>query len=130
MTDTVKIRGARFRAYQRKDIDSIPELRRLSPEQILGMKAVSAVLPFRVNNYVVEQLIRWDGVALPSPEAEPRPVPTWSVRALGALALAALARALTRWVRRRRSGRADSRDPARAPGAAPDREASRAAHRS
>ena len=62
MTDTVKIRGARFRAYQRKDIDSIPELRRLSPEQILGMKAVSAVLPFRVNNYVVEQLIRWDAV--------------------------------------------------------------------
>jgi KamA family protein len=51
-----------FRAYQRKDIDSIPELQRLSADERLAMKAVSAVLPFRVNNYVVEQLIRWDRI--------------------------------------------------------------------
>jgi KamA family protein len=62
MKDTIKIRGARFRAYHRKDLDSIPGIGRLSSEQVLAMKAVSAVLPFRVNNSVVEQLIHWDDV--------------------------------------------------------------------
>jgi hypothetical protein len=74
-------------------------------------------------------LIRWDGVALPSPRAVFRPVPTWGVRALGAAALGALAAALIRLVRRR-SGTARSRDRAPEPADAPDPEASRAAHRS
>jgi KamA family protein len=55
--------GARkYRAYQRKDIDHIPELQALSPEDRVAMKAVSAVLPFRVNPYVVEELIDWSRV--------------------------------------------------------------------
>jgi len=58
----VYITPVAYRAYQRKDIDSIPQLRELPREQLLAMKAVSAVLPFRVNNYVVENLIRWDRV--------------------------------------------------------------------
>jgi len=49
----------RFRAFTRKDIDRIPQLQRLSEAERLSMKAVSAVLPFRVNNYVVEELIDW-----------------------------------------------------------------------
>lgn len=52
----------KFRVFQRKDIDDVPELQRLDPEQRIDMKAVSAVLPFRVNNYVVEDLIDWDDV--------------------------------------------------------------------
>jgi KamA family protein len=51
-----------YRAFQRKDIDSIPQLRGLPAEELLAMKAVSAVLPFRVNAYVVEELIRWERV--------------------------------------------------------------------
>jgi len=66
-TEVVRIQGVRiertlFRAYQRKDIDAIPELKHLPAEELLAMKAVSAVLPFRVNNYVVENLIRWERV--------------------------------------------------------------------
>ena len=53
----VRIPKTSFRAYQRKDIDSIPQLQRLPKDELLAMKAVSAVLPFRVNQYVVENLI-------------------------------------------------------------------------
>lgn len=74
-------------------------------------------------------VIRWDGVALPSPRAELRAVPTWSVRALGAVALAWLARALIRRARRR-SGTGDSRDRAPESRPAPDRGVARAADRS
>lgn len=54
--------GPRFQVYTRSDIDRIPQLRRLPAEQRLAMKAVSAVLPFRVNRYVIEQLIDWSAV--------------------------------------------------------------------
>ncbi|MBL8863232.1 MAG: lysine 2,3-aminomutase [Planctomycetes bacterium] len=60
MPASTRIAALDFRAYQRKDLDSIPELRRLSPGELEAIKVVSAVLPFRVNNYVVEQLIRWE----------------------------------------------------------------------
>lgn len=52
--------SGRFKAFGRKDIDQIPQFRRLSLEEITAMKAVSAVLPFRVNNYVLEELIDWN----------------------------------------------------------------------
>jgi len=51
-----------FRVYTRKDIDRIPALRDLTEAERLGMKAVAAVLPFRVNNYVVEELIDWSDI--------------------------------------------------------------------
>lgn len=56
------IGGRKFRAYARKHIDAIPELQRLSPMERTVMKAISAVLPFRVNNYVVEELIDWSNI--------------------------------------------------------------------
>ena len=74
-------------------------------------------------------VIRWDGVALPSPHARLRTLETWGVRGLGALVLAALAAALIR-AARRGSGTARSRDRAPAPRSAPDREVARAADRS
>ena len=52
----------RFKVYTRKDIDDIRELETLSEEQRLDMKAVSAVLPFRVNNYVIQDLIDWNNI--------------------------------------------------------------------
>ncbi len=52
----------RYRPYVRKDLAGIPELEKLAPETRLDMQAVSAVIPFRTNAYVVEQLIDWDRV--------------------------------------------------------------------
>jgi KamA family protein len=40
----------------------MPQLARLSELERLQMKAVAAVLPFRVNNYVVETLIDWNDI--------------------------------------------------------------------
>lgn len=51
-----------FRAYTTKDIDVLPQLQSLTEEQRLNIKAVSSVFPFRVNNYVVEELIDWDNI--------------------------------------------------------------------
>jgi KamA family protein len=57
-----RITPRKYRAYTRRDIDEIPQLRRLPRDEIIAMKAVSAVLPFRVNNYVLEELIRWERI--------------------------------------------------------------------
>jgi hypothetical protein len=74
-------------------------------------------------------VIRWNGIALPAPRAELRAVPTWTVRALAALLLAAFARFSLRWARRAR-GTAGSRSSAPAPRAAPAAENARASDRS
>jgi len=55
-------RPPRYRAISRRDLDRIPQLERLSAEDRLAMKAVSAVLPFRTNQYVIDELIDWDAV--------------------------------------------------------------------
>ena len=52
----------RFRVYQRDDLPRIPQLAKLDPGTRLAMRAVAQVLPFRVNDYVVEELIDWDNV--------------------------------------------------------------------
>ncbi len=51
-----------YRAYTCKDIDRIPQLKRLSEKERAAMKAVAAVMPFRVNDYVIEDLIDWSHV--------------------------------------------------------------------
>ncbi|AWI08643.1 KamA family protein [Ereboglobus sp. PH5-5] len=56
------IQPRKYRAIQRRDLDSLPQLSGLSTEELLGMKAVAAVLPFRVNEYVIEELIDWDAI--------------------------------------------------------------------
>ena len=49
-----------YKVYLRRDLDKLPQLQKLSADDRLAMRAVAAVLPFRVNNYVVEELIDWD----------------------------------------------------------------------
>ncbi len=51
-----------FRVYTRGDLDRIPELQSLDRHRRIALEAVSAVLPFRVNSYVVEELIEWDDI--------------------------------------------------------------------
>lgn len=58
----VKQRPRKFRVFGRKDIDRIPQIQHLPPDERLAMKAVSYVLPFRVNEYVIDELIDWDAV--------------------------------------------------------------------
>jgi len=55
-------KGAKYRPFTRRDIDRIPALQRLSVADRTAMKAVSAVLPFRTNEYVVDELIDWDAI--------------------------------------------------------------------
>lgn len=46
--------------FTRRELDRIPQLARMSPQVRTEMKAVSYVLPFRVNQYVLDELIDWD----------------------------------------------------------------------
>jgi KamA family protein len=48
--------------YGIQDLEHLPQLQQLSPTDRLIMKAVAHVLPFRVNNYVLENLIDWEKV--------------------------------------------------------------------
>lgn len=62
MHERAAVDHPRYRAYGRQHIDSLPQLERLSRDQLIALKAVSAVLPFRVNDYVLNDLIDWDDV--------------------------------------------------------------------
>ena len=56
------IEPRKMKFYSIRDIDRLPQLQKLDPEVRFEMKVVSNVLPFRVNNYVVEEVINWDNV--------------------------------------------------------------------
>ncbi|MCA8913018.1 MAG: lysine 2,3-aminomutase, partial [Planctomycetes bacterium] len=59
---THSIPERRFQVYGKAHIDKLPQLQKLTDQQRLAMKTVAEVLPFRVNNYVVEELIDWDNI--------------------------------------------------------------------
>ena len=52
----------KLKIYTLKDLDLIPQLNILSEEEKFEIKVVSAALPFRTNNYVVEELINWKNI--------------------------------------------------------------------
>jgi len=52
----------RFRAYGRRHIDRIRQLHTLSRHELIALKVASAVLPFRVNDYVLDELIDWSNI--------------------------------------------------------------------
>ncbi|WP_186301449.1 KamA family radical SAM protein [Denitromonas halophila] len=51
-----------FKVYTQRDLDKIEPLQKLSEAMRFEMKVVSSVLPFRVNQYVIDELIDWDNV--------------------------------------------------------------------
>ena len=51
-----------FKVYTQRDLDKIEQLKGLSEQTRFEMQVVSSVLPFRVNNYVIEELIDWSRV--------------------------------------------------------------------
>jgi L-lysine 2,3-aminomutase len=52
--------GRGFHAYSAKHLDMLVARAGLPPADRLAVRAVAAVLPFRTNSYVVENLIDWD----------------------------------------------------------------------
>lgn len=51
-----------FKVYTVRQWDKIPQIRSLPEDVRLQMCAVAQVLPFRVNQYVIDQLIDWQNV--------------------------------------------------------------------
>ncbi|MEJ2454314.1 MAG: lysine 2,3-aminomutase [Candidatus Thiodiazotropha sp.] len=52
----------RFKVYTQRDLRAIPQVARLSESLQFEMQVVASVLPFRVNDYVVNELIDWERV--------------------------------------------------------------------
>jgi len=52
----------RYRALGRRHIGQIQQLDALSRDQLIALKAASTVLPFRVNGYVLDELIDWSDI--------------------------------------------------------------------
>jgi KamA family protein len=52
--------GRRFRAYNVKHLDALAKRAGLGASERLAIRAVGTVLPFRTNEYVIENLIDWD----------------------------------------------------------------------
>lgn len=71
MTQTINImplsnegftENTQFQVYTDRQLDKIEPLKKLSAEQRFEMRVVASVLPFRVNQYVIDELIDWDNV--------------------------------------------------------------------
>jgi len=50
------------RFFTARQLDQIPQIIKLPPDIRFAMQVVARVLPFRVNQYVIENLIDWDNV--------------------------------------------------------------------
>lgn len=55
-------RQVAFKVYTQRDLDTIEPLQRLDEAKRFEMRVVSSVLPFRVNQYVIDELIDWNNV--------------------------------------------------------------------
>jgi len=50
----------RIKTYTLINFHDLPQIQKLSEQQQFEMEVVGNVLPFKANNYVVEQLIDWN----------------------------------------------------------------------
>ena len=51
-----------YTSYTLNNFRDIQQIQKLSKEKQFEIEVVGNVLPFRTNNYVVEQLINWENV--------------------------------------------------------------------
>lgn len=58
----MNIQPRQMKFYSWRDLEKIPQLQKIDSEQRFSMNVVAQVLPFRVNNYVVEELIDWEKI--------------------------------------------------------------------
>jgi len=61
-TDVSTILNLKYQAYTLRNFKELPQIQRLSEEQIFAIEVVGHILPFRTNNYIVEELINWDNI--------------------------------------------------------------------
>lgn len=54
--------NTRFQVYTERQLDKIRPLERFTKEQRFEMHVVANVLPFRVNQYVIDELIDWNNI--------------------------------------------------------------------
>ena len=59
---TTQFLPRKFRVFTDRQLDQIEPLRRLGADALFDMQVVSNVLPFRVNQYVIDELIDWDDI--------------------------------------------------------------------
>ena len=52
----------KYKPYGLKNFKQIPQISKLTDEQIFDIEVVARVLPFRTNNYVVNELIDWNNI--------------------------------------------------------------------
>lgn len=52
----------KYQSYSVNNFKNIPQIKRLTAEQIESMEVVGSVLPFKTNNYVINRLINWSNV--------------------------------------------------------------------
>ena len=52
----------RIQTYTLTNFRNIPQIQKLSEEQQFEMEVIANVLPFKANNYVIEQLIDWNNI--------------------------------------------------------------------
>lgn len=52
----------RYKPYTLKNFLELPQVQALPEDQRFAIQVVGQVLPFRTNNYVVDEVIRWDDV--------------------------------------------------------------------
>ncbi|MFO7594618.1 MAG: lysine 2,3-aminomutase [Pseudomonadota bacterium] len=52
----------RFQVFTERQLEQIPQIGQLSEEQRFTMRVVANVLPFRVNQYVIDELIDWNNI--------------------------------------------------------------------
>ena len=61
-SDEVYTRNTKFTVYTDRQLERIEPLQKLTPEQRFEMRVVANVLPFRVNQYVIDELIDWNNI--------------------------------------------------------------------
>jgi len=58
----VAFQNPKYQPYGLKNFRQIPQINSLTDEQIFDIEVVARVLPFRTNNYVIDELIDWNNI--------------------------------------------------------------------
>jgi KamA family protein len=62
ITQERSITVPKYKPYSLRNYHLIPQIERLTEDQRFAIEVVGRVLPFRSNNYVVDELINWDDI--------------------------------------------------------------------
>lgn len=61
-TDVIQRKTANYKSYSLANFRQIPQLQKLTEDDLFSMEVVAHVLPFKVNSYVIDELIDWDNI--------------------------------------------------------------------